>query len=201
MRVLWARLRGMLTCWRLYQKQPSTSGRHYLPSPLCQLQKGASCWHAHLSSLAERAESGHSAGLGTKATFVLLLCCCNQGQPSREPHLRSRLAAPHSSDAPSTLPLVSPSTTSPPPATPAKPLEEPSDALIGDLLATLQAVMQFLPENHILQNSCLQAVSAGLAGVTKVALRRSHHSFETPPQASFPAVPDFVCYSRMPFLP
>ncbi|KAH7948423.1 hypothetical protein HPB52_022687 [Rhipicephalus sanguineus] len=45
-----------------------------------------------------------------------------------------------------------------PAAPPATPAEDPRDTIITNLLATLQAVMQFLPEEHPLRATCLQAL-------------------------------------------
>ena len=49
---------------------------------------------------------------------------------------------------------------SPPAALPAEPTEDPRDALITNLLATLQAVMDYLPVEHPLRATCLQAIGA-----------------------------------------
>ena len=40
------------------------------------------------------------------------------------------------------------------------PAEDPRDALIANLMATLQAVIQYLPEGHPLRAPCLQATGA-----------------------------------------
>ncbi|KAH7962805.1 hypothetical protein HPB52_018058 [Rhipicephalus sanguineus] len=58
----------------------------------------------------------------------------------------------------SLLPTASSPRSSLPAAPPAAPAEDPRDTLITNLLATLQAVMQFLPEEHPLRATCLQAL-------------------------------------------
>ncbi|KAH7952241.1 hypothetical protein HPB52_020496 [Rhipicephalus sanguineus] len=58
----------------------------------------------------------------------------------------------------SLLPTASSPRSSLPAAPPATPAEDPRDTLIRNLLATLQAVMQFLPEEHPLRTTCLQAL-------------------------------------------
>ncbi|KAH7976891.1 hypothetical protein HPB52_021021 [Rhipicephalus sanguineus] len=58
----------------------------------------------------------------------------------------------------SLLPTASSPRTSLPATPPAAPAEDPRDTLITNLLATLQAVMQFLPEEHPLRATCLQAI-------------------------------------------
>ncbi|KAH7943861.1 hypothetical protein HPB52_012004 [Rhipicephalus sanguineus] len=47
-----------------------------------------------------------------------------------------------------------------PAASPITPAEDPRDALIANLMATLQAVIQYLPEEHPLRATCLQAIGA-----------------------------------------
>ncbi|KAH7935103.1 hypothetical protein HPB52_015687 [Rhipicephalus sanguineus] len=47
-----------------------------------------------------------------------------------------------------------------PAASPITPAEDPRDALIANLMATLQAVIQYLPEEHSLRATCLQAIGA-----------------------------------------
>ncbi|KAH7947942.1 proteoglycan 4 [Rhipicephalus sanguineus] len=58
----------------------------------------------------------------------------------------------------SLLPTASSPRSSLPATPPAAPAEDPRDTLITNLLATLQAVMQFLPEEHPLRATCLQAL-------------------------------------------
>ncbi|KAH7952237.1 hypothetical protein HPB52_020342 [Rhipicephalus sanguineus] len=58
----------------------------------------------------------------------------------------------------SLLPTASSPRSSLPAAPLAAPAEDPRDTLITNLLATLQAVMQFLPEEHPLRATCLQAI-------------------------------------------
>ncbi|KAH7983449.1 hypothetical protein HPB52_012091 [Rhipicephalus sanguineus] len=47
-----------------------------------------------------------------------------------------------------------------PAASPITPAEDPRDAFIANLMATLQAVIQYLPEEHPLRATCLQAIGA-----------------------------------------
>ncbi|KAL3199631.1 hypothetical protein MRX96_001386 [Rhipicephalus microplus] len=135
--------------------QPREPGRRYLPSPLRHLWRGASSRHADLSSLAGGAESGHTAGHGTNAALETggqgrsrrgvrrgsILCCCGQGQPSRELHQGTRTcsapfqrrAVPHSHREPVHYE----------PTPPPHPLSSPRiqrDALIASLLAAQRAV-------------------------------------------------------------
>ncbi|KAH7969866.1 hypothetical protein HPB52_022387 [Rhipicephalus sanguineus] len=58
----------------------------------------------------------------------------------------------------SLLPTASSPRSSLPAVPPAAPAEDPRDTLITNLLATLQAMMQFLHEEHPLQATCLQAI-------------------------------------------
>ncbi|KAH7951359.1 hypothetical protein HPB52_008216 [Rhipicephalus sanguineus] len=60
----------------------------------------------------------------------------------------------------SLLPTASSPRSSLPAAPPAAPAEDPRDTLITNLLAALQAVIQFLPEEHPLRATCLQAIGA-----------------------------------------
>lgn len=57
-------------------------------------------------------------------------------------------------------PPASSASTSPPAAPPAAPAEDPRDALIASLLAALQEVGNYLPEDHPMRAICLRAVGA-----------------------------------------
>ncbi|KAL3188135.1 hypothetical protein MRX96_004131 [Rhipicephalus microplus] len=78
--------------------------------------------------------------------------------PSKDPVLQCPTPAPRRSF----LPAMSPSTTSPSPATPAKPPEDPREALIASLLAALRAVGDALPTDHPLRAVCLTALGGHL---------------------------------------
>ncbi|KAH7942780.1 hypothetical protein HPB52_001562 [Rhipicephalus sanguineus] len=60
----------------------------------------------------------------------------------------------------SRLPAATSATVAEPADPPTTPAEDPRDALIASLLATLQAVARDLPEEHPLRATCLQAIGA-----------------------------------------
>lgn len=158
-------------------------GRQHPAADSCSVrcvncERGAFSRHVDLSSLAGGAESGHgpdpaleTGGQGRSIREERREVRSNAAavranlpeSPSKDPGLQRPTPAPRRSS----LPTVSPSTTSPSHATPAEPAEDTRDALMASLLAALRAVRDALPADNPLRAVCLTALG-GQPGSTQL---------------------------------